>query len=131
MDDMNNNLLLKTSDFKGFTGWITFRGIIDIIVGAFACLGIITAAYGIPRIIAGIKLLNAADELKYYMNTNDNKRFQTVLFSLYKYFKMSSISVIIKIGFIILIVTFYLLIFIFAFSTVTDLIRNFPSRDYF
>jgi hypothetical protein len=128
---MNNNSLLKTSDFKGFTGWITFRGIIDIIVGAFACLGFVTATYGIPRIIAGIKLLNAADELKYYINTNDNERFQMVLLSFYKYFKLSSISVIIKIGFIILLFTIYLFLFIFAFNTVTDLIRNFPSRDYF
>jgi hypothetical protein len=125
------NVMLCSADFKGFTGWMTFRAILDIIAGAFACLGIITAIYGVPKIIAGVKLLNASDEIKYYMSTNDEERFKFAFFKLNRYFKLSGISVIIQLSYLLLFFIAYIVIIIFFLSQFMSLFRDIPMDRYF
>ncbi|RCX19954.1 hypothetical protein DFR58_10223 [Anaerobacterium chartisolvens] len=101
---------MSMGDLKSFTGWATFRAIIDIIAGAFSCLGIITAAYGVPMIMAGVKLLNAVDNMKRYMMENDAQNISLCYYNLLKYFKLNGISTIVKIGFSILIIIIYIIL---------------------
>lgn len=46
---------------RKMTGDMRFVGLFTIIGGAFACLGIITAIIGVPVIISGLRLHEAAD----------------------------------------------------------------------
>jgi len=47
-----------------------FIGIYNIILGAIYCLGIISAIIGIPIIIMGIRLREAADAFNRYSSSN-------------------------------------------------------------
>ncbi|MGD8782752.1 MAG: DUF5362 family protein, partial [Ignavibacteria bacterium] len=87
--------------------------------------------YGVPLIIAGVKLLNASDELKYYISTNDEEHFRFAFFNLNRYFKLSGISMIIRISFLLLFFIAYIFIIVFFLSQITDLFRNFPADRYF
>lgn len=112
---------------KNLAGWATFKAIIDIITGALSCFGIITAAYGIPQIISGIKLLNATDGLKSYMSTGDTTKMGDVLYNFNKYFKLSGISIIIKIVFIVIFLVVYGIIIAYIFSNAGDFFNNLPG----
>lgn len=124
----NIQIELGLSELKNFTGWVTFNAIIDIIAGALACLGIVTAAYGVPQIMAGIKLLAAVDELKGYMASNDVQRIRTAFFNLYRYFKLSGISIIVKIIFIILGIILYGVLIALFISYMPDILNNLPAQ---
>ncbi len=113
---------------KNLAGWATFKAVIDIIVGALSCLGIITAAYGIPQIISGVKLLNATDDLKKHISTGDNTRIGDALFNFNKYFKISGIAIIIKIVFLILGIILYSVILAYLFNNAGDLFDNLPDN---
>lgn len=115
---------------KSLTGWATFRAVIDIISGALACLGIITAAYGIPLIIAGIKLLNAVDELKRYMAVNDAAKIQETFNSFNRYFKLSGISTIVKIVMTILFLVLYIIFIVYIVQNMGDVFPEFPGMEY-
>ena len=52
------------------TSYMRIVGILSIIGGAFYCLGIITAAVGIPIIIMGIRLRESAEAFSRYGQTN-------------------------------------------------------------
>ena len=53
-------------NLRKMSGDMGFYGIFTIIVGAFSCLGIISAVVGIPMIIAGLRRL-----LRNRMGTNN------------------------------------------------------------
>ena len=107
---------------KNLTGWATFKAVIDIITGALACLGIITAVYGVPQIIAGVRLLNAIDDIKRYISSGDYEKIGPVFFNFHRYFKITGITIIIKIVFIILAIIGYIVI-------IALLVKNSP--DFF
>ncbi len=112
---------------KNLAGWATFKAIIDIITGALSCFGIITAAYGIPQIISGIKLLNATDGLKSYMSSGDTTKMGDVLYNFNKYFKLSGIAIIIKIVFIVLFLVVYGILIAYLLSNAGDFFNNIPG----
>jgi len=95
---------------KSFIGWATFRAIMDIITGSLTCLGVITAIYGVPQIISGVRLLNAIDELKVYVSTNDTVRISDSLNYLNKYFKLNGIATILRIAFSIVMIIVYIVV---------------------
>lgn len=95
---------------KNLAGWATFKAIIDIIGGALACIFIITAAYGIPQIIAGVKLLNATEEFKKYLYSNDSDKISMGLFNMSKYFKLNGIATIVKISLSIVAIILYIVL---------------------
>jgi len=48
---------------EGLTGWMTFMGVMTIIMGVFQCLNCIGIVIGIPTIIAGTALLAAKNAI--------------------------------------------------------------------
>ena len=134
MEEINNydqpnqsySINLSLPDLRNLAGWATFTAIIDIIVGALSCIGIVTAAYGIPQIIAGVKLLGAADDFKRYMAVNDTQKISESFVKLNKYFKLTGISIIVKIAFGLLFIIAYGAIIAYVVANMPDLFNNFP-----
>ena len=112
---------------KSFAGWATFKAVMDIIIGAVSCLGIITAAYGVFQIIAGVKLLGAVDNLKRQANANNSQEVVNALFNLNQYYKFSGIAMIVKISFSILVIVLYIAVIAYIMSHLPDIIRLLPS----
>ncbi len=121
---------MSIPDFRNIAGWATFNAIINIIVGALSCLGIITAAYGVPQIIAGVRLLNAADDLKRYLATNDYQRITEAFFNLNKYFKLNGIATIVKICMGIVFLIIYIGLIVAFISNMPDMMYDLPGRTF-
>lgn len=105
MEDIENQSIsvnISLPDLKNLTSWATFVGVMEIIIGGFSCLGIITAAYGVPQLISGLKLLNAVEDLRKHMITNDMQKISDAFVNLNKFFKLNGITTIVKISFFIL-----------------------------
>ncbi|TCL76780.1 hypothetical protein EDC14_100160 [Hydrogenispora ethanolica] len=79
-------------------GWATFLGVLTIIGGAMWCVGIITAAIGVPLIIAGVKLLKAVSLSKEAAGRNQQQLLGEVFANLNSYFKTNGIIIVISIG---------------------------------
>ena len=58
--------------FDKMVGDMRFVGMFVIIYGALACLSIIGALWGVPIIIVGIKMREAADQFAIFRTTNDS-----------------------------------------------------------
>ena len=84
------------------SGWMKFMGIYTIIVGAITCIGVITAAIGVPMIFSGISLNNASKNLKMYSQHNNEITLNYFFTYLHKYFKIQGIFTIISISISIL-----------------------------
>jgi hypothetical protein len=129
--DQSFNVTLNLPFLKNFVGWATFKAVMDIIGGALACLGIITAAYGVPQIISGVRLLNAVDDLKRYMAANELQKIGDSLSNLHKHFKLSGISIIVKICFTILFIIIYGVFIVYMLRTMPDILNNMPRGPYY
>lgn len=97
----------QLSFLKSLAGWAAFRSVMDIISGVLICFGIITASVGVLQIIAGIKLMNASDDLKQQIATGDDSKISSALQNMQKYFKFSGIGMIIQLVFGLLIIVLY------------------------
>lgn len=117
---------IELSFLRNLAGWATFKAVIDIILGALACIGIITAVYGIPQIIAGIRLLNASDDLKRFIATNDTRRIGDVLYNFNKHFKLTGITIIIRIVLIVIVIILYIIFLVFFMSQIVDYLQDLP-----
>ena len=73
-------------------------GVLTIIGGAMWCLGIITAAIGVPLIIAGVKLLKAVSLSKEVGHSDQEQMLREVFTNLNAFFKMNGIIVIITLA---------------------------------
>ncbi len=82
---------------RNFSNWATFRAVIEIIFGALSCLGILTAAFGVPIVISGVRLLSAVDSLKRQMAFNDPQGVSEAFENLVRYFKLRSISSVVMV----------------------------------
>lgn len=129
--DYNNNqtyqLSLSTSDLRGMAGWATFKAVIDIISGALSCLGfifILPAVYGVMRILAGVKLLNAADDVKRYIESNDNAKVADAFANLNRHFKFTGIGIIIQICSAILLIILYGILIATLAPLIEEIIRG-------
>ena len=92
-------------------GDMRFVGIFYIIVGALYCISIIGAIVGIPLIISGLRVREAADSFGTYLNSNDAAFLER------GFEKQSSFFFIQKVFMIITLVVIVLyIIFIFAFG---------------
>ncbi len=83
------------SIIDSLSGWMKFMGVYSIIAGAISCLGIITAAIGIPMIFAGLGLNRASESLKQYKANNNQYILNEVFTNMNKYFKIQGILIII------------------------------------
>lgn len=113
---------------KTLIGWATFKAVIDIIMGALSCIPVITAAFGIPKIISGLRLLNAADDLKLYISNGDTRKVGDALYNFNKYFKLSGISIIIKISFSILLFIAYIILIGLIIRYSDEFFRDFATQ---
>ncbi|MCR4435558.1 MAG: DUF5362 domain-containing protein [Clostridiales bacterium] len=87
---------------KKLTGWASLMGVLTIIGGAITCLGIITAAIGVPMIIAGLKLLKAVDNTKAFSDTDDVRKLGEAMDNLNRYFKINGIVALVGLALYIL-----------------------------
>lgn len=126
-----NGISLELPDLKVFTNWATFNAIINIIFGALSCLGfivIIPAVYGIIQIIAGVKLLNASDEMKRHIDTGDIEKVRASFYNLSGFFKLNGIAAIIKICSAILLLILYGVLLTVFMPYIRDYINNYTDN---
>lgn len=112
----NNSIISVPVDIKSLTGWATFRAIMDMISGASAAMSIIFAGYGVPMILSALKLLKYVDEVKLAVKTNDRQKLADSAEYLQKYFKLSGIATIVRMGMGILFVIAYIIFLIYLIS---------------
>ena len=102
--DQNLNLLYTSQ----LSGWANFVAVMNIIFGAFSCLGIITAIIGIPMIIAAVKLLGAVESMKEFAKTKEPHKFAKTIENLNSYFIINGVLIIIGIvSYIIMLIIFF------------------------
>lgn len=124
----NYNIEVRLPDLKNLAAWATFKAIIEIIFGALSCIGIITAAFGIPMIISGVRLLGAADEMKKYIAHKDTKNIAETFIKMNQYFKVKGISLIILIIFSFIMFFLYILLVLYLYQNMMpDIISELPS----
>lgn len=73
-----------------------FNGIFVIIYGALVCLSIIGAVIGIPLIFAGLRLNEASDLFKTYLNSGDFTSLSNALERQGRYFFINKVLIIIS-----------------------------------
>lgn len=91
---------------------MTFLSIIIVIYGAFSCLSIIGAAFGIPYIFAGFRLKESARNFKNYALSQSSFDLQAALERQQRFFYLFKVLTIVGIvlAIIIMIVYFYIII---------------------
>lgn len=89
-----------------------FNGIFIIIYGALTCLSIIGAVIGVPLIFAGIRLNEASDLFKTYINSGDFTSLSNALERQGRYFYISKILIIIS----LVLIALYIIAFIILLS---------------
>jgi len=112
MNQQNNFIINSIID--SLSGWMKFLGIYTIVSGAISCLGIITAAIGIPLIFAGIALTKGAKSIKTYKQFNSPYVLSEVFTSMNKYFKIQGIIAIV--GIVILAIYMVVILFVLVMS---------------
>jgi hypothetical protein len=98
------NLAPKTAKWMGFVAYVW------IISGAFTCLSIIGAVIGVPYILLGLKLKNAANDLKDYIQTNNPASFEEFIKKIHSHFL--TLSIIFIAGFILMIIYIVVIILV-------------------
>jgi hypothetical protein len=124
MNGFQQNNFIMNSMIDSLSGWMKFMGIYTIIAGAFSCLGIITAAIGVPLIFAGIALIKGSKSIKTYKQYNNQYNLNEVFTSLNKYFKIQGILTIV--GIVLSIIVIILSIFSAVFT-----INSFQNYNYY
>ncbi len=94
--------MTTTVDLDKMIGDMRFVGIFTIIMGALTCLGIITAIVGVPVIIMGLRLREAADQFERYARAGDEVSLGAALEKQSSYFRIQKIFLMIYLGFIVL-----------------------------
>ncbi len=93
------------------SGDMRFVGIFYIITGALNCLSIVGAIIGIPYIICGLRLREAADAFNSYLGSNDMNLLERAFERQGSFFFIQKVLMIIGI-----IIAVLAIIFIIAFS---------------
>lgn len=106
------------SMIDSLSGWMKFIGIFIIIIGSVLCLGVITAAIGVPLIFSGIALIKGSKSIKTYKHYNSPYILNEVFTSINKYFKIQGILIIIGIILSIIFITFFSFASIIAFNNI-------------
>ncbi|OGU29888.1 MAG: hypothetical protein A2057_17735 [Ignavibacteria bacterium GWA2_35_9] len=88
------------------SGDMRFVGIFYIIMGALYCLSIIGALVGIPLIICGLRLREAADSFTSYLGSNDSGILERAFERQGSFFFIQKVLLIISLILIVLYVIF-------------------------
>ncbi len=81
--------------FSRMTSDMKFLGMFYIIYGVLASLSIIGAIIGIPLLISGLRLREAADELNSFRGTNDSNYLRRGFELQGKFFRIQKIIIIV------------------------------------
>lgn len=100
--------------FNRMTSDMKFLGIFYIVYGVLASLSIIGAIIGIPLLISGLRLREAADELNSFRGTNDSNYLRRGFELQGKFFNIQKIIIIVG----IVITVLYIIGIIFFLSSV-------------
>ncbi len=100
-------------DVEGMVADMRFVGIFTLIYGAFTCLGIITAIIGVPVIIMGLRLREAAEQFERYARAGDTQALSAALERQGKYFRIQKIFLLISLAFMAL----YFIVIFFVIGT--------------
>ncbi len=101
---------IYNSIINSLSGWMKFLGIYTTVMGAISCIGIITAAIGIPLIFAGISLTKGSTAIKEYADFNSPHILYNVFNYLKKYFKIQGILAIVALALTVLYIVILLVI---------------------
>lgn len=107
---------------------MNFVGMFTIIYGAITCISIIGAIIGVPTIIIGLRIREAADQFAIFKATNEATALRMGFELQGKYFRITKILIIIG---IILTIIWIALIIIFIFSGLSTFweMRNFEYNN--
>jgi hypothetical protein len=124
---------VPTGELIQLANWAKFRGILDIIMGALCCLGIVTAVFGIPLLIGGIKVLDSVSALKQAIKTDNHEKMTDFFMNQKKFFVFNGVSNIIYIALSLLALIISFGIFaMFLREFITDpKITDFFNPEYF
>jgi len=121
-DDINNINVDSSSTYKppslfqmNFERMIKdmrFVGMFSIIYGAITCLTIIGALLGVPTIIVGLKMREAADQFAIFKATNDAASMRIGFELQGQYFKI--VKILLIIGLVLTVIYFIAIILLFA-----------------
>ncbi len=95
-----------------------FVGMFTIIYGAITCLSIIGALIGIPTIIIGLKMREAADHFEIFKSTNQASALRMGFELQGKFFRITKILIIVG---LILTIIWFILVFIILASGLSTL----------
>lgn len=98
-------------------GDMRFVGIFNIIYGAILCLSIIGAIAGVPLIIGGIRLREAADSFEVYLRSSDFSALEKGLERQGRFFFIQKVFLIVA----LVITGLYILFMVFFFGTLSNL----------
>jgi hypothetical protein len=100
------------STFLKMTGDMRFVGMFTIIYGVLACLTIIGALIGIPTIIIGLRIRDAADQFSIFKMTNNANSLKQGFELQGKYFGL--IKILIIIGLVLTVIYIIFMIYLFT-----------------
>jgi hypothetical protein len=105
---------------------MNFVGTFTIIYGALSCLSIIGALFGVPFILAGLRIKEAADHFSFFKMTNNPTSMKTGFEFQGRYFRIFRIMIIVglvmmavSIILVILFITYFMNMFMQVPSTRT------------
>ncbi|MDX9923765.1 MAG: DUF5362 domain-containing protein [Ignavibacteriaceae bacterium] len=104
--------------FNEMTKDMRFVGIFIIIYGALQCLSIIGAIVGIPLILIGLRMREAADQFDNFKLTNNAHAMRLGFELQAKYFRLSKIIIIISLVIMVLMIILFFAILIPLFTSV-------------
>ncbi|HRS02066.1 MAG TPA: DUF5362 domain-containing protein [Bacteroidota bacterium] len=113
----NSNLLQTQLAFKMGSD-MKWSAILLIIIGALTCVGIVTALIGVPMIIAGLRMNEAAKAFQDYSQSQDQNALNYAIQRQGKSFAILKILVIV---YIILTVLYFVLFFTVLLPNLSNL----------
>ena len=112
MDDLNDIQIEEKPEFKppsafkhnfrNMIGDMKFVGIMFIIGGAFSCLSIIGAIWGVPMIMMGLRAREAADQFDNFSHSNDKRSLKEGFELQGKFFRIYKIMIIVGLVFMVI-----------------------------
>jgi hypothetical protein len=127
MDQLDDLNLEPASSFKAPSPFqfafdkmikdMRFVGMFSIIYGAITCLTIIGALVGVPTIIIGLRMREAADQFAIFKMTNEATALRTGFELQGRYFNIIKILIIVSIVLFVLYLIFIVVFFSYIFSS--------------
>lgn len=111
--------------FEKMTSDMRFVGLFTIIYGVLTCLTIIGALIGVPTILIGLRIREAADQFSIYKMTNNAASLKQGFELQGKFFR--TIKILIIIGLVLTVL--YIIFFIYLFTVGFGALLSAPSYN--